>query len=74
MIKDYCFPTFIQVPSFFPLSYNVIFKFDFSPCTNVCSPTLLLLWGMALNACLHINALVQDQSTYACEQTIDDYG
>jgi len=74
MIKHYCFPTFIQVLSFVPLSYNVIFKFDFSPRTNVCNPTSLLSWGMALNACLHINALVQDQSMYACEQTIDDYG
>ncbi len=74
MIKHYCFPAFLEVPSFVPLSYDVIFRSDFSPCINVCSPTLLLLWGVVLSACLHINALVQDQSMHACEQTIDNYG
>jgi hypothetical protein len=74
MIKHCCFPTFLEVPSFVPLSFDVIFRYYFSPCTDVCNPTLLLLWGMALNACLRINALVQNQGMYACEQTIDNYG
>jgi hypothetical protein len=56
------------VPIFVPLNFNVIFKFDFSPCTNVCIPTLLLLWGWPLNA------LVQDKGMYAYEKTIDNYG
>jgi hypothetical protein len=34
----------------------------------------LLLYGSALNECFPINALVQDQRKYACEQTIDNYG
>jgi hypothetical protein len=72
MIKHCCFPTFLEVPSFVPLSSNVIFRFNFSPCINVCSPTLLLLWGWVLNSYLCINALVQDQGTYGCEQTIDN--
>jgi len=67
MIKHCCLPTFLEVPSFVPLSFDVIFMFDFSPCISVCNPTLLLLWGIALNACLHINALVQDQGRYAYE-------
>jgi hypothetical protein len=63
------------VPIFVPLSFDVNFKFNFSPCTNVCSPTLLLLWGWVLNACIQgINALFQDQNKYAYEQTIDNYG
>ncbi len=37
-------------------------------------PNILLLWGWALNVCLCINALVQDQGMYVCEQTIDNYG
>jgi hypothetical protein len=74
MIKHYYFLAFLEVPSFVPLKYDVIFRSDFSPCINVCSPTLLILWGMVLNACLHINALVQDQGRYVCEQTIDNYG
>ncbi len=28
----------------------------------------------ALNACLCINALIQNQGKYACEKTIDNYG
>jgi hypothetical protein len=67
MIKHCCLPTFLEVPSFVPLSFDIVFRFDFSPCTSVCNPTLLLLWGMALNACFYINALVQDQGRYACE-------
>ncbi len=39
MIKHCFFPTFLEVPSFVPLSFDVILKFKFSPCTNVCSPT-----------------------------------
>jgi hypothetical protein len=35
---------------------------------------IVVVMGATLNACLHINALVQDQGTYACEQTIDNYG
>jgi hypothetical protein len=73
MTKHCCFPIFLEVKKFIPLSFDVILKFDFSPRTNVCNPTLLLLWGWVLNACLHINALVQDQNRYACEQTIDNY-
>jgi hypothetical protein len=74
LIKHCCFPTFLEVPSFVSLNSDVVFKFNFSPCINVCSPTLLLLWGWALNACLCINALVQDQGKYVSEQTIDNYG
>jgi hypothetical protein len=74
MIKHCCFPTFLEVPSFVPLTFDVIFKSNFSQCINVCSPTLLLLWGWALNSYLCINALVQDQSKYGCEQTIDNSG
>ncbi len=74
MIKHCCFPTFFEVPSFVPLSFDVILKSNFSPCIIVCSPTLLLLYGSALNECFPINALVQDQRKYACEQTIDNYG
>ncbi len=74
LIKHCYFPTFLEVPSFISLNSDVIFKSNFSPCTNVYSPTLLLLWGWALNACLCINALVQDQGKYASEQTIDNYG
>jgi hypothetical protein len=74
MIKHCCFPRFLEVSSFVPLSFDVMFKFNFSPCTNVCHPTLLLLWGWSLNACLCTNALVQDQGKYAYEQTIDNYG
>jgi hypothetical protein len=58
MTKHCCFPIFLEVKSFTPLNFDVIFRFNFSPCTNVCSPTLLLLWGWALNACLRLNALV----------------
>jgi hypothetical protein len=43
MIKHCCFPTFLEVPSFVALSLDVIFKSNFSPCTNVRSPKLLLL-------------------------------
>jgi hypothetical protein len=39
MIKHCHFPTFFEVPSFVPLSCDTIFKSNFSPCTNVCSPT-----------------------------------
>jgi hypothetical protein len=67
MIKHCCFPTFLEVPSFLPLRFDLIFRSNSSPCTNVCNPTLLLLWVMALNACFRINALVQDQGRYACE-------
>jgi len=74
MIKHCLFSHISIVPSFVPLNYDVIFRSDFSPHINVCSPTLLLLWGMALNACLRINALFQDQGMYACEQTIDNCG
>jgi hypothetical protein len=73
MIKHFCFPTFLEVPSFVPLSFDVIFKSNFSPCTNVFSPTLLLL-GWVLNTCIRINALGQDQGKYVCKQTIDNYG
>jgi hypothetical protein len=59
---------------FVPLSFDVIFRSDFTPCINVWSPSLLLLWGWVLNACLYINALAQDQSKYAYEQTIDNFG
>jgi hypothetical protein len=31
------------------------------------------IMGWALNACLRINALVQDQGKYVCEQTIENY-
>jgi hypothetical protein len=68
MIKHFCFPTFLEVPRFVPLNFNVIFRFDFSRCTNVCIPTLLLLWGWALNA------LVQDQGMHVYEKTVDNYG
>jgi hypothetical protein len=68
------FPTFLELPSFVPLSFDVIFSFDFSPCINVCSPTLLLLWGWVLNVPFYINALVQDQGMYGCEQTINNFG
>jgi hypothetical protein len=74
MIKQCCSPTFLEVPSFVPSSFDVIFKSYFSPCTNVYSPTLLLLRGIMLNTCLCINALVQDQNKYVCEQTIDNFG
>jgi hypothetical protein len=74
MIKHCCFPTFLEVSSFVPLSFDVMFKSNFSPCTNVCFPTLLLLWGWPLNACLRTNALVQDQGKYAYEQIVDNYG
>jgi hypothetical protein len=74
MTKCYCFPIFLEENVFTPLSFDVNFKSNFSQCTNVCSPTLLLLWGWALNACLHINVIVQDQVKYPCEQTIDNYG
>jgi len=74
MTKNCCFPIFLEEKSFIPLSFNVIFEFDFSPCINLCSPTLLL-WGWVLNACFHINALIQNQCKYACEQTIHNtYG
>jgi hypothetical protein len=33
MIKHSCFSTFLEVPSFVPLSSNVIFRSDFSTCT-----------------------------------------
>jgi len=74
MIKHNYFPTFLEVPSFVPLSFDVIFRFGFSPRTNVCNPTLLLLWKIVLNTCLCINALVQDQDKYVCEQIISNFG
>jgi hypothetical protein len=42
MIKHCCCPTCLEVPSFVPLRFDVIFKSNFSPCTNVCKPRLLL--------------------------------
>jgi hypothetical protein len=33
-----------------------------------------IIGGGMLNACLCINALIQDEGKYACEQTIDNYG
>jgi hypothetical protein len=58
MTKHCCFPIFLEVKSFTPFKFDVIFKNDFLPCTNVCNPTSLLLWGWTLNACLCLHALV----------------
>jgi hypothetical protein len=74
MIKHCYFPTFFKVLCFVHLKHDLISRSDFSPCINVCNPTLLLLWGWALNACLCINALVQDQGKYGWEQPIDNFG
>ncbi len=74
MIKNCCFRTFLEVPNFVAFSSDVNFNSNFSPWINVCSPTLLLLWGWVLNVHLYINALVQDQGRYGCEQTIDNFG
>jgi hypothetical protein len=58
MTKHCCFPIVLEVKNFTPLNFDVIFRFDSSPCSNVCNPTSLLLWRWVLNACLHLNALV----------------
>jgi hypothetical protein len=54
------FSLFFEVKSFIPLKFDVIFRFNLSPCTNVFNPTLLLLWRWPLNACIHINSLVRN--------------
>ncbi len=73
MIKHCCFPTFLEVPSFVPLNSDVIFRFDFSPCINVCNPTLLLLWGWVLNACFHIKC-ISSRWKQVCLWTNHNYG
>jgi hypothetical protein len=60
MSKHCCFPFFFEVKSFSPLNFDVIFRSNLSPCTNVFNPTLLLLGGWVLNACICINTLVQN--------------
>ncbi len=72
-IKHCCFSTFLEVPSFVPLNSDVIFRFDFSPCTNVCNPTLLLLWGWVLNACFHIKC-ISSRWKQVCLWTNHNYG
>jgi len=46
MIKHCCFPTFLEVPSFVPLKFDVIFKSNFSPCINVCNPIVVMGVGV----------------------------
>jgi len=48
MIKHCCFPTFLEVPSFVPLNFDVIFRSDFSPCTKCMQPNIVVVMGMGV--------------------------